>query len=234
MITMTMTNKQKNIYNWHIVYIMKVETFSDKFKSYRERQLSQDKNTSEWRLMSVSNYIRYHEAERLFKLYPILKTMQKNLQVNLENIEKNASIDDDIYSEAIGNRDGNSLPPTGSVSDKTGNLAIRYRRNLHLDAMKITQDIITLSAVIDQLAYTVTSMRDVQKLVLETYYWSEQNTWKQVMEVLNKAGHFMSKSKVVKLRNKGIEYIVTVSKITLEQYAAVMKITGSDESKGAD
>jgi hypothetical protein len=170
--------------------------------------------------MSVSNYIRYHEAERLFKLYPILQNILKSLQVDLQNVK--IEIDDEIYTQVVGNHDGSSLPPVGTISDKTANLAIRYRRNSGIEKHNRRVEINELSAVIDKLNCAITGMRTVQRLVLETYYWSEQNTWKQVVEVLNKNNYFMSKSKAAKIRNSGIEYIMTVSKITSEQYQFVM------------
>lgn len=172
--------------------------------------------------LSVGNYIRYHEAETLFKIYPTLQVILKSLEVDLQNLKANSNIDDEIYTQAIGNHEGNSLPPIGSISDKTGNIAIRLRHNLYLDRKKLTKDINELSAVIDKLNYAITSMKTVQRLVLETYYWSEQNTWKQVIDVLNKEGYFMSRSKAVKVRSSAINYIVTVSKVTTEQYQFVM------------
>lgn len=168
----------------------------------------------------MSNYIRYHEAERLFKVYPTLKNILKCLQADLSHLKSN--IDDEIYTQVVGNRKDGSLPPAGAISDKTGEIAVRYKQNFYFERTKLRQDINQLSTVIDKLNYAITGMRAVQRLVLETYYWTEQNTWKQVIEVLNKHNYYMSESKAKRVRNSGINYIVTVSKITIEQYQFVM------------
>lgn len=169
----------------------------------------------------MGEYIRYHEAERLFKIYPSLQVILKSLQADLDNIS-DPDKDDDIYSECMGNRNNGGLPHSGAISDTTSNVALRYRNTNRAEKTSLMQDINNLATVIDKLNYAITGMRTVQRLVLETYYWSEQNTWKQVVEVLKNEGHFMSQSKAIKIRNRGIQYIVTVSKITIKQYQFVM------------
>lgn len=175
-------------------------------------------------MMSVSNYIRYHEAEDLVKIYPDLEVIINSLQADLCSLQN--SIDDEIYTKTIGNRICDSVPPTGSISDKTGNLAIRYKQNLYNDSMQLKQDINTLSTVINKLNYAITGMKTVQRLVLETYYWTEQNTWKEVVEVLKDKQIYMSESKAKRTRNSAIGYIATVSKVTIEQYQFVMGLVG--------
>ena len=167
--------------------------------------------------MSVSDYIRYHEAEKLFKLYPTLQIVLKSLQADLNNK------DEIIYSKVVGNRNMDSMPPGGSISDKTGNLAVAIENNP--ERAKIIQDVCELSTVIDKLTYAITSIKRVQKIILETYYWSEEEaTWKQVIEELTKNNLFMSISKAKKIRKSGIEYIAMVSKITIEQYNFVVDL----------
>ncbi|MCX7773371.1 MAG: hypothetical protein N2376_09700 [Clostridia bacterium] len=170
----------------------------------------------------MGDFIRYHEAEKLFELLPTLQIVLKNLHTDLSSLKGN--IHDAIYSQVVGNHQGGSMPPTGSISDKTGNVAIRYRREAYLERTQIIADINELSTVIDKINFALSGMRSVQRLVLETYYWSENNTWKQVLEVLRQNSYFMSKSKATSIRNSAIEYIVSVARITYGQYTHVLDL----------
>lgn len=164
----------------------------------------------------MGDYIRYHEAERLFKLYPTLQTLQKTLQTELINIS-NANKDEDIYSESMGNRIIDGMPHSGGIPDKTASVAMKYQNANKREIIELRQDIIDLDTVIDKLTCVITSMGKIQILVLESYYWND-NTWQQVLDILSEHGYYMSESKARRVRKAAITYIATVSKITVEQY----------------
>lgn len=169
----------------------------------------------------MGDYIRYHEAEKLFKIYPTLQVIQKTLQTELSNI-CNADKDEEIYSECMGNRNGDGMPHSGAISDTTASVALRYKTANRREKIELRKEINDLGVVIEKLTCAITSMRYVQRLILETYYWTDQNTWKEVVEALKEKNIYMSESKAKRTRSCAIGYIATVSKVAIGQYQFVM------------
>ena len=86
------------------------------------------------------DYIRYHETEQLFKAWPLLDAILESKKVDLlmarsksRNKENLASTDDYILGLVYGNKALSDVPPTGKISDTTGNIAANYSKVMSMD-----------------------------------------------------------------------------------------------------
>ncbi len=177
-------------------------------------------------------YIRYHEAEKLFIMYPTLQSILESLQLNLKRITEDEEIDNTIYTLIMGNKrlDG-TIPTIGNVSDSTGNLAVKIPINQKILAKEITKDILKLSIIIQKIELAKKSFSKKQTLVMELFYWgenSEKMTWGQVVR---KTKPEISVTSAKKERNCAVNKIVSISKITLEDYNWIVKLVKGEEGE---
>jgi hypothetical protein len=170
------------------------------------------------------DYIRYHEVEQLYKLYPTIKAILESLHIDLNMMQEQQNIDDDIYAECMGkHEEGSTIPPVGKVSDITGNIAIRHRLVSKLSAKEVKRDILELSAIIEKISVGINSLSKLQYLILEQYYW-ELKTWKQVSESLKEHNYYRNKDQCMMERQRGIKKIRDIAKIPIEKYAWVTEL----------
>lgn len=182
--------------------------------------------------MQILTYIRYHETEQLFKMYPTLKAILESLQIDLNSIEEQQTLDDDIYSECIGKHGEGIIPPIGHISDTTGNVAIRYKYEATIIGKQLKSDIIKLSSVIEKLDLGIKSLTELQKLILETYYWKESMTWKQVIEILKEHNFYKNKDQAMTERSKAINKIASIAKIDMDAFNWVIELVNGKEIEG--
>jgi DNA-directed RNA polymerase specialized sigma subunit len=177
------------------------------------------------------DYIRYNEAELLYKHYNIMKAILDSFHINFKEMQEQQNIDDDIYSESMGNHgEGSTLPPEGQVSDKTGNLALRYMISAKQTQKEVKKDILKLSAVIDQISIGINSLSKLQRIVLELYYW-ESKTWKQVSESLKEDNFYRNKDQCMHERKHGIQKIRDISKVPMDSYLWIMEMINIEDKE---
>lgn len=176
-------------------------------------------------------YIRYHEAERLFIMYPVLKSMLESLQICLQTSIERDSLDEDIYELCVGSHAGStSIPTVGNISDKTGNVAINYNKNLKITQKELKRDILLLSSVIQRINVARHSFSKLQAIILESYYWGERETWQGVVnEIKEKSPYTISIRQAKEERKKAINKIVSTSKITIDDYNLVLKLNEGEQ-----
>ena len=136
------------------------------------------------------DYIRYHEAERLFAAWPILEDTLERLLKSTELIDKKTlmgAADDCIYSLCIGNKALNDMPPTGQISDSTCNIAISYKKIMYYNQesikSEIDNEILELSLTIDKLNIAFRRLTPIQQTILRLLYW-ESKSIVEVMEYM--------------------------------------------------
>ncbi len=177
-------------------------------------------------------YIRYHEAEKLFMMYPTLQSILKSLELNLQCITQGEEIDEEINSLIMGNKrlDG-IIPTTGNVSDSTGNLAVKMPVKQKILAKELSKDIIKLSMIIQKINLAITKFSGKQTIIMQCFYWGEDGErlpWKQIIRKFNPK---ISLRNAKDERVKGLNKIVSISKITLEDYNWVIDlIDGNDKN----
>lgn len=170
------------------------------------------------------DYIRYFEAENLIKLYPLMQSTLESLQLNLELLNQQEAIDEDIYALCMGKHWEGVIPPKGTVTDITGNVAVAFRHTSKTEVKELARDILILSGVINNIRIGLNSLIGLQRTVIELYYWGEQKTWVEVVMVLNEQGKYISTSQAKRIRTYGIERFIKAAKITIEAYGEVMEI----------
>lgn len=170
------------------------------------------------------DYIRYHEAEKLIKLYPLMGAILESLQLNLELINQQEALDEDIYALCMGKHGEGIIPPKGTVTDITGNVAVAFRRTSKVEAKELTRDILLLSVVMSNIRIGLNSLVSLQRQVIELYYWGEPKTWAEVVMALNEQGKYVSVSQAKRIREHGIKRFIKTAKITVEVYREAMEI----------
>jgi hypothetical protein len=173
----------------------------------------------------VENYIRYHEIEKLFSLWPMLEDILKSLSLDLFILRKTKSIeisDEYIYSMCVGNKVLDDMPPTGKIGDSTGSIASNYSKIMRYDRkdtrIDISEEVVKISLIIAKLDIAFNRLNILQKQILSLYYWDEKS-WEDIVSMLN-----VSKIKAQEERKNAIEIMVDVSLITIEAYEEVVKI----------
>ncbi len=185
-------------------------------------------------------YIRYHETEQLFKAWPLLDAILESLKVDLfmartksKSIGNIANDNDYIEGLIMGNKSIEGAPPTGKISDTTGNIAITYSNSINDDnirfveewkefAEEVGKDYLIIAAVSDKIGIAFCKISKLQQNILKLYYW-ENKVWKEVRASISDEIAYKSESAVKAERNRAIEKMAVILKNSME-YAVYEKI----------
>jgi len=174
-------------------------------------------------------YLRYHEAEKIFRLYPSLNGVLESLEISLESANKMDELDEDIYGLCLGGRPENpTIPTAGNISDKTGNIAANYHKRSNINRIELRKDILNISSIIQKLRIARTNFTKLQKKIMEAYYWEEM-TWIEVIgeiESIKRISIRYAKEE----RKKAINKLVRLSKVTVEEYNWAMALLEGNET----
>ena len=170
------------------------------------------------------DYIRYHEAEKLIKLYPLMQSTLESLQLNLDLLNQQEAIDEDIYALCMGKHGEGIIPPKGTVTDITGNVAGAFRRASPVETRGSTRATILLSGGTNNINIGLNSLIGLQRQIIELYYWGEASTWLEVVAALKEQGKYVSISQAKRIRVQGMERFLKAAKITVEVYNEVIKV----------
>lgn len=153
--------------------------------------------------------------------------MLESLQICLETSIERDSLAEDIYELCVGGHAGStSIPTTGNISDKTGNVAINYQKNLKITQKELRRDILLLSSVIQRIDVARHSFSKLQAIILESYYWGDRKTWNNVVnEIKEKSAYAISMRQAKEERKKAINKIVSTSKISIDDYNSIIRLT---------
>ncbi|MDK2878138.1 MAG: hypothetical protein PWR06_854 [Thermoanaerobacteraceae bacterium] len=177
-------------------------------------------------------YIRYHEMEALLKAYKdmqgVIMSLKRELGEAMEGVDKN-DIDDAILSMALQHSTPDDIPghSTGSITDKTANIAISYQKRLEDEHKalidELTKELILLKLISDKLEIGLSSLSETQKNIIEAKYFQKLD-WYAVVDKLAEANIFLSKYQAQNIRREAIERLIRITRITIGQYEQVMKL----------
>lgn len=188
-------------------------------------------------------YIRYRETEQLFKAWPLLDAILESLKVDLfmartksKNKENIATDNDYIEGLVFGNKSIEGTPPTGKISDTTGNIAINYSKIMSQDgnryveewkkfAQDVGKDYLTIAAVSDKIGIAFRSISKLQQNILKLYYW-ENKVWKEVRASISDEIAYKSESAVKAERDRAIDKMSVILKNSMEYeiYEKIMQM----------
>ncbi len=177
----------------------------------------------------AQKYISYIQTENLFKALPTLLAIKESLQLDIDRLGviNSEEIDDYIYTQVIGNKVLSDTPPSGKISDTTGDVAESHKHNIdqaYDNALKsIKKDRFSIDLVDDKLNIALRRLPLLNQQILKLFYW-EKKTWAEVLEELKISNNYMTKRQVVIRRKNSLEKIQSISKITVETYANVIRL----------
>jgi hypothetical protein len=191
--------------------------------------------------------IRFHETEQLFKAWPLLEAILESKKVDLlmarsksRNKENLASDEDYIEGMVFGNKDISGVPPVGSISDTTGNIAANYSKVMRQDKTKyaeewrefaeeVGEEYFIIAPVLDKLRIAYKNLTNMQQNILKLYYW-ENKVWKEVRASISTDKNYKSESALKTERDRAINKMAVILKNSME-YATYEKIMGMVETK---
>jgi hypothetical protein len=189
------------------------------------------------------DYIRFHETEQLFKAWPLLDAILESLKVDLfvarsksQNKENLASDADYIEGMVFGNKEISGVPPVGSISDTTGNIAANYSKVMSQDKMKyaeewrefakeVGEEYFIIAPVLDKLSIAFRNLTKLQQDILKLYYW-ENKVWKEVRASISTDKNYKSESALKTERDRAIDKMAVIlsNSMEYETYQKIMKM----------
>ena len=193
------------------------------------------------------DYIRFHETEQLFKAWPLLEAILESKKVDLfvarsksRNKENLASDEDYIEGMVFGNKSLDSAPPTGKISDTTGNIAANYSKVMSQDksryaeewkefAEEAGEEYFIIASVLDKLEIAFKNLTTLQQNILKLYYW-ENKVWKEVRASINTDKAYKSESGLKTERDRAINKMSVILSNSME-YETYERIMGMVETR---
>jgi hypothetical protein len=189
------------------------------------------------------DYIRFHETEQLFKAWPLLEAILESKKVDLlmarsksRNKENLASDADYIEGMVFGNKSMSGVPPVGSISDTTGNIAANYSKVIRQDKTKyaeewrefaeeVGEEYFIIAPVLDKLQIAFRNVTKLQQDILKLYYW-ENKVWKEVRASISTDKNYKSESGLKTERDRAIDKMAVILKNSMEYsvYEKIMKM----------
>lgn len=175
-------------------------------------------------------YISYIQTENLIKNWNTLLGVKESLALDIRSlgIEPNQEeIDDYIYTSVVGNKIMSDSPPSGRISDTTGNTSASYQQIIKRDYCNalecLKKEKLHIEIVNDKLNIGFKRLNPLQQQILNMFYL-ENKTWTEVVEELKKDKYFISKQQAQRTRRESMYEIQRISKITVDMYAYVMNL----------
>lgn len=175
-------------------------------------------------------YISYIQTENLIRAWPTIQGIKESLGRELsfyKYTNKMGSADDYIYTKVIGNKVLSDTPPSGKISDSTGNTAVNIENMWNEDMQSIKKRLMEekfcIELVDDKLNIAFRRLSLVQQKILKLFYL-ENKTWAEVLDELKKEKYFISKQQAQFQRRYAIEKMQSISKIKVDSYFQVMKL----------
>lgn len=177
------------------------------------------------------NYISYKDAEKLFEVWPMLQKIKQSAKIDLELVESMKSdldsIDEMIYSLAVGNKVLDDMPHPKTASSSTERVAIGYKNMIDKDIFnssdRIKVEIMLLCLVDEKLKIAFDSISPLQQQILKSFYW-DKKTWNEILAQLSNENEYISRRQAQIQRENAIKKITITSRITVKVYTDVMKI----------
>lgn len=178
------------------------------------------------------SYISYIQTEELLKTWTTIQGIQESLDKEIIIMKIRSEIDSPgeyIYTKSIGNKVITGLPPSGKISDTTGDTATSYQQVMKadycnaLDNLKEEKSYIDM--IDDKLNIAFKRLTPIQKQILNLFYL-EDKTWAETLEELRNGKYFITKHQAQSQRRCSVEKMQKIAKITIEMYVYVMRLVG--------
>lgn len=162
--------------------------------------------------------IRPEEMKYLLKNLQILKAAHDSMKRGLESLA--ADVDGEIYSACM-NVTGGGLPGIGTISDKTGRIAINLDYSSRENVKQFQRDINLLANVIESVHAGMEVLTNIQKSILRLRYPEDgaKVAWKDITSELN-----ISISHIRKIFDFSIARMIAASQIPVETFQEIMQI----------
>jgi hypothetical protein len=186
------------------------------------------------------DYIRYQEAELLFRAWPLLEAILESKKVDLfmawdkSHSKENLASDEDYIEGLVfgGDKSLDSAPPTGKISDSTGNIAANYNKAMIYDkvqyraewrefAQEVGEEYFVIVSVIDKLKVAFKNLTVLQQNILKLYYW-ENKVWKEVSKDVDSKSVSALKAERDRALNKMA--VILKNSINYETYQKIMNM----------
>lgn len=167
--------------------------------------------------------IRPEEMKYLLKSLPVIKAAYESIKSELERLVEN--IDDSIYAACMsGSGSGGSVPSIGSISDKTGKIALKIQYSTRSDIKQLQRDINLIKTVIENIENSKKVLTYNQKLIVNHYY-KDVSSWKDVIkELKEEQSVYFNERHIRRIFDYGIKQLIVAAQITIETYREVMAI----------
>lgn len=188
------------------------------------------------------NYIRFHEAEQLFKAWPLLKAILESKSVDrmtalkMSMNDENLATDEDYIESLSYNKSITELSHTGKINDTTGNIAANYSKAMHYDktkyaeewkefAQEVGEEYFIIASVLDKLSIAFRNLSKLQQDILKLYYW-ENKVWKEVRASISTEKNYKSESALKTERDRAIDKMAVILSNSMEYstYERIMKM----------
>lgn len=173
-------------------------------------------------------YITYQNMETLLGFRDVIKGAFQAMQTEL-NHATGITEEDIIESMALKHTvpsDTLTHSP-GTVSDKTANTAIGYRKRLENENIalitELTKELMSLKLIIDKLEIGLNSLSETQKSIIDARYFQKLD-WYTALDKLAADKMFISKYQAQNLRREAIEKLMQITRITVAQYETIMRL----------
>lgn len=164
--------------------------------------------------------IRPEEMKYLLKNLQILKAAHDSMKRGLESLA--ADVDGEIYSACMnGPVTGGGLPGIGTISDKTGRIAINLDYSSRENVKQFQRDINLLANVIESVHAGMEVLTNIQKSILRLRYPEDgaKVAWKDITSELN-----ISVSHIRKIFDFSIARMIAASQIPVETFQEIILI----------
>ncbi|HEX2925071.1 MAG TPA: hypothetical protein VHP38_02235 [Ruminiclostridium sp.] len=155
----------------------------------------------------------------LIKDLPLMNAAYESMKLGVESFVND--IDDRIYSACIQGSSGGGIPAVGSISDKTGKIALQINYSSRDDIKQLQADIVTLKNVIDSVGNALKILTQTQKLIMDLRYPGngEESAWKDVAaELTFSIGH------IRKIFDYSVKRMIIAAQISVDTYLEVLQI----------
>ena len=173
-------------------------------------------------------YIRTEEFKELLLLIPMLRSMKRSLDVELQRCINFVNDEDITVIEGMtfGNCRLSDMPfaNTNETSDKTSDIALNYEKQICSEAKEakkaikqITREIYYIEVIIDKIEVGLKSVNKTQREILALKYW-QGYSWNEIVVELEKQKCFYSKRQIQRFNKISLEKLKTIALIDIDMY----------------
>lgn len=173
-------------------------------------------------------HISYMQLENLIRNWENIKSLRESLLLSIRAFNAGPDqkeVDDYIYTKVIGNKALSDTPPSGRISDTTGDTSNCYEENIKKDysnSLKcLENERLYVEIVLDKLDIAFRRLTTVQQEIIKLFYVKEM-TWAEVMEELSEQKQYITKRQAQRQRRSSIEQMQSISRISTDVYSCVI------------